>query len=180
MRQRSMACGQRVENTQPAGGLSGEGNSPVSTMRSAAVGRREAGRRGQQRLRVGVQRAREDALLAALLHGQAEVHHQHVVRDVPDDAEIVRNEEVREAEVALQVGKQVQHLRLDRDVERRDRLVGHDQRRIQHQRPRNRDALALAAGEHVRIADVVLGPQADLRQHRPRARGALGRSRDRC
>ena len=59
-----------------------------------------------------------------------EVHHQHVVRDVADHGQVVRDEEIGEAELALQVGEQIQHLRLHRDVERRHRLVGHDQRRV--------------------------------------------------
>ena len=42
-------------------------------------------------------------------------------------------------------------LRLDRDVERGRRLVGDDQRRAVQQRDRDRDALAHAAGELVRI-----------------------------
>ena len=57
--------------------------------------------------------------------------------------------------------QQVEDLRLDRDVERRDRLVGDDQLRLQRQRARDADALALAARELVRVAVVVLGVQAD-------------------
>ncbi len=113
-------------------------------------------------------------ILAALFHRKAEVHDEHVVRDMPDDAEVVRNEEIGEAEFVLQVGNEVQHLRLHRDVERRNRLVGDDQRGIQHQRPRDRDALALPARKHVRIAHVVLGPQANLGEHCP-ARGGCAR-----
>ena len=135
---------------------------------------RHARRRRQQRLRVGVQRPREDALLGSLLHDEAQVHHQHVVRDVAHHAQVVRDEQVGQAQVALQVGQQVQHLRLNRHIERRYRLVGHEQRGIEHQGARDGDALALAAGEHVRIAVVVLGPQPDLRQHGASAFGAHG------
>src|SRR3546814_5996674 len=53
-------------------------------------------------------------------------------------------------EFLLQVGEQVQHLRLDRDVERRHRLVEHHHVGVQHQGAGNGDALALPAGEHVR------------------------------
>ena len=42
-------------------------------------------------------------------------------------------------------------LRLHRDVERRDRLVGDDERRIQRERAGQADALALSAAELVRI-----------------------------
>ena len=46
---------------------------------------------------------------------------------------------------AADVGEQVEHLRLDRDVERRDRLVEDEHLRLGRQRARDRDALALAA-----------------------------------
>ena len=41
---------------------------------------------------------------------------------------------------------------------------------MQHQRAGNGDALALAAGEHVRISRVLLGPEADLGHHGARRR----------
>ena len=56
--------------------------------------------------------------------------------DVVDDAEVVRDEDVRQVELVLQVVEQVDHLRLDRDVERRDRLVRDDQLRVQGERAR--------------------------------------------
>jgi hypothetical protein len=106
----------------------------------------------------------------------AEIHHEHVVRDVPDDAEIVRDEEIGEPQLGLKVGEQVEDLRLDRNVERRDGFVGDDELRRQHQRAGNRDALTLAAREHVRVAPVVLRPQAHLRHHLARSAGPLGRT----
>ncbi len=57
-----------------------------------------------------------------------------------------------EAEILLQLDEQVQHLRLHRDVERRDRLVQHQDVGPQHQRAGDGDAPALAAGEHMRVA----------------------------
>ena len=61
----------------------------------------------------------------------------------------------------LQVLQQVDDLRLDRHVERGDRLVGHQQLGAQGERPGDADALALAAGELVRVAVVVLRVEAD-------------------
>ena len=90
-----------------------------------------------------------------------EVHDRDPVGDVPDDPEIVRDEEVREVEVLLQALEEVQDLRLDRDVERRHGLVAHDQLRVRAQGPRDPDALALAARELVWVAVVVLGVQPD-------------------
>ena len=52
----------------------------------------------------------------------------------------------------LQVEQQVDHLRLNRDVQGRDRLVRDDERRFERERPRQADALALPAAELVRIA----------------------------
>src|SRR5262245_770820 len=54
--------------------------------------------------------------------------------------------------LALQLYQEVEDLRLDRHVERADRLVAHDQRRAERQRAGDTDALALAAGELVRVA----------------------------
>ena len=74
--------------------------------------------------------------------------------DVADDAEVVRDQQVGEAELVLQLAEQVDDLGLDRDVERRDRLVEDDQPRPQRQRPGDPDPLPLAARELVRVAVV--------------------------
>ena len=62
----------------------------------------------------------------------------------------------------LQILQQVDDLRLDRHVERRDRLVADDQVGLGSERAGDADALALAAGELVRIA-----PTCIARQPRP-------------
>ena len=97
-------------------------------------------RRGEQR--VGV-RGLDDG---------AEIHHRDAVGDVLYDGEIVRDEDVGEPEPVLQVAQQIEDLRADRDVERGDRLVADDQLRLDRERARNGDALALAAGKFVRVA----------------------------
>src|SRR3954447_25773982 len=82
----------------------------------------------------------------------AEIHHGNAVRHVLDDREIVADEEQRETELALQILQQVDDLRLDRDVERRDRLVADDQFGFGGERPGDADTLALAAREFMRPA----------------------------
>ena len=52
----------------------------------------------------------------------------------------------------LQVLEEVDDLRPDRHVERRHRLVGDDELRVQRQRTGDADPLALAAAERVRVA----------------------------
>ena len=91
-----------------------------------------------------------------------------------DHREIVADQEIGDAGVALQVAHQVEHLRLDRDVERRDRLVRDDQLGARDQRPRDGDALALAAGEFVRIFSRRARVEADGRERLGDARVALG------
>jgi hypothetical protein len=89
-----------------------------------------------------------------------DVHDRDAVADVLHHAHVVRNEQIGEAEGVLEVEEDVQRLRLDRDVERGDRLVGHDEPRVERERARDADALALAAAESVREASHVLGSQA--------------------
>src|SRR5688500_18978257 len=69
--------------------------------------------RGEKRLRVVVLRVRVDLLRRPDLDELAAIHHGYPVAHRANDGEVVRDEEVREAEVALQVLEQVQNLRLD-------------------------------------------------------------------
>ena len=62
--------------------------------------------------------------------------------------------------------QQVDDLALDRDVERGDRLVADDEARLERERARDADALALPARELVRIAFRHVGKQADLAEQR--------------
>jgi len=61
----------------------------------------------------------------------------------------------------LEVAEQREHLRLDALVEGADGFVGHQQVRVEVERPREREALFLSAGEFVRIPVVVRGGQTD-------------------
>ena len=85
----------------------------------------------------------------SLLDDLAAADDGDVVRDLGDDAEVVRDEHVADAELALQPRQQAQHLVLHRDVERRHRLVEVDELRLDRERPGDRDALTLAARELV-------------------------------
>ena len=89
------------------------------------------------------------------------------LEDVADDAQVVGDEQVGQPHLALQLQQQVDDLRLDGDVQRRHRLVGDDQLRLQGQRPRDADALPLAARELVRIAAGGVPGHADHVQQLP-------------
>ncbi len=69
-------------------------------------------------------------------------HHRHGVRD----------EQVGQAEVALQLRQQVDDLRAYADVERGDRFVADNELGTQREGAGDSDALALSAGELVRVA----------------------------
>ena len=94
---------------------------------------------------------------------------------MPDDVEVVGDEDVREPELPLQVLEQVEDLRLHGDVERRHGLVADDQLRVDRERARDTDALALPARELVREPVVVLGVEADDLEQLLDAALALGR-----
>jgi hypothetical protein len=87
--------------------------------------------------------------------------------------EVVRDQQVGHAVLRLDVLQEVHHLGADRDVERRHRLVEHDQPRPRGERRRQRDALALAAAELVRILLRLLGTQARPGSSSSRTRASM-------
>ena len=86
----------------------------------------------------------------------------------------MRDEHVGQVALALQFAQQIDHLCLEQHVERAGRLVQHDEVRLQHHRARNADALTLAAGKFVRIAEPRRRIEADIAQRLDHARFALG------
>src|SRR6266852_3211385 len=109
------------------------------------------GNRRQQRLRVRVLRVLVNVDAVGDLHHLPQVHDRYPVRQVPHHREVVGDEQVRQLELFLEILKQVDDLRLNRDVQRRNRLVTHDERRRNRQSTGDSDALPLPARELVRI-----------------------------
>src|SRR5882757_2703738 len=101
--------------------------------------------RREESLGVGMPGRAEDLLPGRHLDDLAEIHDGDTVRHVLDDRQIVADEEQREAELPLQILQQVYDLRLDGDVESRDRLVADDQFGFRRKCPCDADALALTA-----------------------------------
>src|SRR5687767_14316717 len=71
---------------------------------------------------------------------------------MPDGAQIMRDEKIRQSLLFLQSLHQVHDLSLDRNVERRYGLIGDDEFRIDRQRTCDADTLPLPAGKFVRVA----------------------------
>ena len=82
----------------------------------------------------------------------ADIHHRDAIADVAHDRQVVGNEQVRQVELFLQFLEQVDHLRLDRHVQGRNRLVAHDEAGLDCQSAGDANALALTTRELVRIA----------------------------
>ena len=94
-----------------------------------------------------MQRVLEHVFGVAGFHDAAQVHHRHAAGDVAYHRQVVGHEQVGHAQLVLQVLKQVDHAGLDGHVQCEDRLVEQHELRVDRQRTRDGDALALAAGE---------------------------------
>ena len=124
----------------------------------------------QQRARVRMARVRQQLLGRPLLDDPAEVHDRDPVGDVPREPEVVGDDEDRDAGLAHQPEHQREDLAAHRGVEAGDRLVRHEQPRLEHHRAGDHHALALAAGHLVRVA----GAKKRSGGRRPGARERLG------
>ena len=125
-------------------------------------------------------RAFEHVVHGPLFDDAALLHDRDAVRDVGDDAEIMRDEQHRHAAPLLNIADQPKDLRLRRDVERRGRFVRDQDRRFERQCHRDHGALTLAARQLMRIAadDPLEIAQADfLRRGRASGRAARPASR---
>ena len=167
------AIGQRVRKRQPLGGFIGLGTSPGQHDPPRLRPGRGVGIAESSATVYGCSGRANSSAAGRELDDLAEVHDRDPVGDVADDREVVGDEEIGEAERLLELDEQVQHLRLDRDVERRHRLVGDDELRLQDERARDPDPLALAAAELVRVAVERVGAEADALEHVDDAVGAL-------
>ena len=108
--------------------------------------------RGHQRLGVRVQRVIKQLLRVRQFDHVAQIHDADSVGNVLDNGKIVRDEQIGQVALFLQIGQQVDNLALDGHVQRGNRLVTDDELRLHRQTAGNADALALAAGELVREA----------------------------
>jgi hypothetical protein len=132
------------------GGVMVQGH--VGTVRaSLAMAPVPARHRGQQRLGVGMRRVGVDLGQGPAFDDTALVHHDDAVADLARHAQVMGDEQHRQPEPVADVGQQAQHLVLHRHIQRRHRLVGDQDGRLERERARQADALALAARELVRI-----------------------------
>ena len=105
----------------------------------------------QQAARIGMQRAAEHGLRGAALHQARGIHDVHAVGVARDDAEVVRDDDDRDAEPPRQVLHQLEDLRLDGHVQRRGRLVGDQELGVAGQTDGDHHPLAHATRQLMRI-----------------------------
>ena len=148
----SKRCGQRVTNLQPAGRWWMSGTLPGITVRRSALTPSTRGIEPSSPACTGWSGLRNSSRDRRDLLDLPAVHHRDAVARLGDHREVVRDQENRGAGAPrLQLQHQVQDLRLNRHVQRRRRLVGDEERRVQHERHGDHHALAHAAGEMMRV-----------------------------
>lgn len=100
--------------------------------------------------RVGMARGLEDHSGCSGFDHATSVEHQDSVGHGANDAEIMRDEQVREGQPLPELAQQIDHPGTNRCVQCAGRLITDDVRRVERQRPGNRCPLELPTGELVR------------------------------
>jgi hypothetical protein len=95
-----------------------------------------------------------------------------------DYSQTMRDEEVGQAKFLLQILHEIDYLGLNRDVERRDWLIGYDQVGPQRECPGNANPLALSAAKFMRIPARVVGFESDNAQQLSHLLAKLRAARD--
>src|SRR5471032_1693261 len=80
------------------------------------------------------------------------LHHEHAISDIADDRKVMRDEEQGEPEFGLEVGQEIENLRLDGDIEGGHRLVADHEFRFEHEGSGDAYTLSLAARKFVWVA----------------------------
>ena len=80
-----------------------------------------------------------------------EVHHGHPVGDVLHHRKVVGDEDQAQVHPPHQVGKEVEDLGLDRDVQGRDRLIRHQDLGLESEGAGDRNPLTLTSGKFVGV-----------------------------
>ncbi len=104
----------------------------------------------EERLGIGMGGQRVDVRCRADLAETTLVENRDAVGESPDDGEVVRHEHIGGAALPLQLIQQVEHRRLNGDVERRSHLVAEHDLGFGGEGSCNGNALLFAAGQLVR------------------------------
>ena len=145
--------GQRGWNRHPAGMCVGSGASPVRICCSilSCSGTTDSNAFVYGMLRIG-----QHLLGRADLDDAAEVHHRDTIGDVPRKPEVVGDDEDRRSRVRATARAAVAGSRRAPKRRGRHRLVGDEERGLQHHRAGDHHPLPLPARQLVRVAQEVV------------------------
>src|SRR5258706_450435 len=108
--------------------------------------------RGKQLPRVRMRRLVQNLVHRTGFNKLPRAHNRHTRGHLHHHRQAMRNENISQPKLLLQLLKQKQHLRPDRNVQRRHRLVRNEQLGPPSQRPREAEAVALSPRKLMRIA----------------------------
>src|SRR6266851_3450973 len=89
----------------------------------------------------------QDNIRRALLHDAAAIHHGDFVSQVSGHGQVMRNEQIRHPQGALQLHQEIGDLRLHQTIESRERLVQNQELGLERQRASDSQPLALATAQ---------------------------------
>ena len=101
--------------------------------------------RSQQRLCVRMQGPEEQFLLRSLFNHLPQIHNKNVVRNIANDAQIMRNENIRYLGFLLDIEQEVDDLCLNRHIQCGNRFVADYKLRVQDQGTAYADALTASS-----------------------------------
>jgi hypothetical protein len=103
------------------------GHLPVENSPFRFSKRVHRGHGGKKRLGVGMSRSAADLLHHSQLNDLPKIHHGDAVTHVPDHPQVMRDEEIGQVEFMLQTLQEIEDLRPDGDVQRRNGFIGDDE-----------------------------------------------------
>ena len=98
----------------------------------------------QQVLCIGMNRIAKQNLSGCNFHDASSLHNGNAISHIIDHGKIVRDENRRQVQLALQAYQQIENLCLNRNIQCRNRFITDQQIRIERQSTGNANALALA------------------------------------
>ena len=120
----------------------------------------------EQGFGVGMQGLQVEVVGVANFEDLAQVHDDDLAADVPDDAQVVGDEQHGEVQVLLKLMQQIDDLCLDGNIQRGDRFVGDKEFRVDGEGPGDDRALTLSARKGDRLAFHGIGRKSNTLQKR--------------
>ena len=85
------------------------------------------GHRGQKRLGIRMGGTLKKLINRSQFHNLTDIHHRHAVGNMAHHTQIVGDKQIGQTKLFLQLLKQIEHLRLHRDIQRGNGFVRHNQ-----------------------------------------------------